>query len=309
MGNNLLRPNKGKSLLELPENYTLIDLETTGLDSTFDRIIEVAAIKIRNNTIVDKFQSLVNPKMHIYEFITELTGINDEMVKDAPVLADVLPDFFNFIGDDIVIGHNVNFDIHFIYDKSEILLNKSFSNDFVDTMRLARWSLRDLEHHRLIDIVEHFNIPQTGSHRALSDCETTFECYKCLCAVINEIGIDECFKSRRKRVPSYNDRFEELQSNVEADETHPLYQKICVFTGKLEKMTRMEAAQLVTNIGGICSDELTKKTNFLILGNNDYCSNIKDGKSSKQKKAEKYKLKGCDIEILSESVFYDLLME
>ena len=91
------------------------------------------------------------------------------------------------------------------------------------------------------------------------------------------------------------------------DNTHPLYNKVCVFTGTLEKYSRQEAAQIVVNLGGSCGNSVTKKTNYLILGNNDYCSMIKDGKSSKQKKAEEYKLKGQDIEIIPESVFYDMI--
>ncbi len=93
------------------------------------------------------------------------------------------------------------------------------------------------------------------------------------------------------------------------DETHPLYNKTCVFTGVLEKVDRKQAMQIVANLGGICGDSVTSKTNYLILGNNDYCRSIKDGKSSKQKKAEILKLKGNDIEIIPENVFYEMIEE
>ena len=84
---------------------------------------------------------------------------------------------------------------------------------------------------------------------------------------------------------------------------------MCVFTGTLEKMSRKDAMQLVVDFGGSVGDNVTKKTNYLILGNNDFCQSIKDGKSNKQKKAEDLILKGHDIEILSENVFYDLVLE
>ena len=93
------------------------------------------------------------------------------------------------------------------------------------------------------------------------------------------------------------------------DTTHPLYGKVCVFTGKLELMSREQAAQLVVNLGGTCGNGVTKKTNYLILGNNDYCSTIKDGKSSKQKKAEQLILSGQDLQIIPEDVFYELVLE
>ena len=99
--------------------------------------------------------------------------------------------------------------------------------------------------------------------------------------------------------------------NTEFDETHPLYGKLCVFTGTLEQMKRKEAMQRVGDLSGSVADSVSKKTNYLILGNNDYCPLIKDPdkKSSKQKKAEKLKLAGNDIEIISENVFYDMLVE
>ena len=87
------------------------------------------------------------------------------------------------------------------------------------------------------------------------------------------------------------------------------YGKVCVFTGALESFTRKEAAQLVINIGGICDNSITKKTNFLILGNNDYCKSIKDGKSSKQKKAEKLIASGADLTIIPESVFLEIIQD
>ncbi|MBE6882311.1 MAG: exonuclease, partial [Ruminococcaceae bacterium] len=88
-----------------------------------------------------------------------------------------------------------------------------------------------------------------------------------------------------------------------------VYGKCFVFTGILEKMLRKEAMQIVVNMGGFCGDTVTKKTNYLVLGNNDYCSTIKDGKSTKQKKAEALILKGEDIEVISENVFYEMIEE
>ena len=89
----------------------------------------------------------------------------------------------------------------------------------------------------------------------------------------------------------------------------PIDGKVCVFTGALEKMLRKDAMQLIANLGGINGDSVTSKTNFLILGNNDYCASIKDGKSSKHKKAEQLILKGQDIQIIPETVFYDMVNE
>ncbi len=297
------RTHKGKSLISLPSNFTLIDLETTGLSAEYDEIIEMSALRVRDFKVVDEFSSLVQPAEEIDDFIEELTGITNEMLKHAKTIFSVMPEFLSFIGNDIVVGHNVNFDINFIYDKSSYF--RDFSNDFVDTMRLSRILRKDERHHRLSDVCKRYNISNSNAHRALSDCYTTFECYEHIRDEINERfeNIDNFIKSNRKVHFKANDI---VADESKKDETSLLYEKVCVFTGVLEKMTRKEAMQIVADIGGFVADSVTKKTNFLILGNNDYCKAIKDGKSLKQKKAEKLKLSGQDIEVISEDVFYDI---
>lgn len=303
----VIRENKGRSLLQFPDDFTLIDLETTGLDPSREAIIEISALKVRGGKVVDEFDTLVNPEFEIGSFITELTGITDEMLEDAPTIGHVLPEIYGFIGDDIIMGHNVNFDINFLYDNIEGCLDDSLCNDYVDTLRLARKILPELEHHRLCDISSALDVKVETAHRALSDCYTTLSCYKRLReAVKNNYNNEDDFFAKIGSFRCCN--LKTLHSDKTCfDETHLLYKKVCVFTGVLERMNRAQAAQCVVDLGGFCENSVTKKTNYLILGNNDYCTTIKDGKSSKQKKAESYKLKGLDIEILSEDVFYDLL--
>lgn len=288
------RQDKGKSLLCVPDRYVIVDIETTGLDPDCCEIIELGALKVDYGKVTDEYASLIKPSEPIDSFISKLTGITNEMLSDAPRIETALPEFMNFVGDETVIGHNVNFDINFIYDKSELILNKPFRNDFVDTMRLARHSLPGLPNHKLSTLAEHFCISSTTSHRALDDCITTFQIVGHLPKTVDI----------QKRNLSAKDVTTEKTT---FDINHILYGKTCVFTGALEKMTRKEAMQIVVDFGGFCGDNVTAKTNYLILGNNDFCSAIKDGKSSKQKKAEKLILEGKDLQIISENVFYDLI--
>lgn len=167
-----VRTNKGKSLCLFPENCVVLDMETTGLDPRFDEIIEFGAIKIRNNQIMDSFSTLIQPTYPIDTFITDLTGITNEMLESAPSIEIVLPEILNFIGEDIIVGHNVNFDINFLYDIS----NGALKNNFVDTLRLSRKIRKDLPNHKLATLVEAFQIPSETSHRALADAEQTFQC-------------------------------------------------------------------------------------------------------------------------------------
>lgn len=323
--------NKGNSLLDFPQNYTVIDIETTGLDPNFDSIIEIAAIKVVNNSIESTFSSLVKPPVieydeeyddcdflsdddghkyyYVDDYISKLTHITNEMLDTAPEVKDVLDNFVNFISDDILIGHNVNFDINFLYDNLLDYCDYKLTNDFIDTLRLCRRLHKELPHHRLSDMVEFYKIDtSSAAHRALSDCETTNKLFERLHdSMLEQFESLDNFKLSLKRKRKTLDVNSITTSNESFNTLHPLYRKVCCFTGKLENLQRKDAMQLVVDLGGIVANSVTKKTNYLILGNNDYCPTIKDGKSSKQKKAEKLKLSGQDIDIISENTFYEML--
>ncbi len=305
-----MREHKGCSLLSILSDYTVIDIETTGHDQLHDSIIELGAIRYRNNEPIAEFSVLVNPEIDIDSFIERLTGITNDMLVDAPLISDVMKDYLEFLGTDIIVGHNVNFDINFIYDNAVKLGLPPLSNDFVDTLRLSRRLFPELDHHRLRDMVAYLNIDRHPSHRSLTDCYATAGIYSAMVDYItkNEISLSDILHGK-----NYNSiklkAADVVATTADFDISHPLYGKVCVFTGTLEKMLRKDAMQSVVNVGGFCADGVTKKCNFLILGNNDYCKSIKGGKSSKQKKAEQYKLDGQDIEIISENVFYDMLAD
>lgn len=158
---------------EFIDNYTVIDIETTGLSCHKNEIIELSALKIRNNKIADKFSALIKPDGHINSFIRGLTGISDELVQNAPNIKEVLPDFIKFIEQDTLLGHNISFDIRFIKHNLQKHLQKDLRNNTIDTMKLSRKYCTTLTSHRLQVLAEHFNINTEGHHRALKDCEMT----------------------------------------------------------------------------------------------------------------------------------------
>lgn len=302
------RAEKGSSLLQIPVSYTMIDTETTGLDPQYDKIIEMAAIKIRDGKEVARYETLVNPEQPIDDFITDLTGITNEELSTAPVAGDCLPDFVDFIGEDIVVGHNVHFDINFIYDALLACGYAPIKNDFVDTLRLSRRVRPDLEHHRLCDMAAAYSVPQPVAHRSLADCQTAIGVLDALAADAAAREID--LQARKKHYGASASKVSDIVAHEGCERPDsPLYGKVCVFTGKLDTLTRKDAAQLVADLGGICADGVTKKTNFLIMGTNEYCPTIVGGKSTKQKKAESLILKGADLQILTENVFLDMLAE
>ena len=311
-----IRESKGRSIIAFPDTYCVIDVETTGRSPQWDHIIEVAAVKISDGQEVGRFSSLIQPPSmpggtFVDDFIAALTGITDEMLAGAPFAPDVLKEFVTFVEDTPVVGHYVSFDINFLYDSFDRYLDRPFSNDYIDTLRIARKLYPEMSHHRLADLVQLFDVAHNDAHRAMGDVEATAECFARLKAeAFERHGSEEEFQKVFHSGGSHSVKAADIRGDAQkVDEESPIFGCACVFTGKLEKFTRAEAMQIVADLGGINQDGVTKKTRYLILGNNDYCSAIKDGKSNKQKKAEKWALKGSGIEILPETAFYDMLGE
>lgn len=160
------------------DNFTVVDIETTGLSPTTNEIIELSAIKIRQGQVVEKFTTLIKPEGHINSYITNLTGISDEMVKNSPKIEDVIKNFCEFLANDCILGHNINFDLRFIKHNLLKHHNIELNNSSLDTVRLARKYCPKLGSYKLSSLANHFNINTEGHHRALKDCEMTFDLYK-----------------------------------------------------------------------------------------------------------------------------------
>ena len=167
----MLDTKKGKRLKDYVPDYVVFDLETTGTSYKNDAIIEVSAVKVIGGGVVEEFSSLVNPLRHIPGYATAVNGISDDMVADAPILDTVLSDFFMFIGDMVLVGHNIHsFDMKFLYRDAQLLFGKIPNNDYVDSLYMSRVKLPKLAHHRLVDLAVYYGISPEGAHRALNDC-------------------------------------------------------------------------------------------------------------------------------------------
>lgn len=184
----------GDSVIGFPESYTVIDLETTGLNTSTDLIIEFAGVKVRNGKVIDTFQSLCDPGFPIPPQIEMITGITSEMVRLCPNPRSILPDFLEFIGNDFVIGHNVLFDVRFIAAS-----NGDFKNTYIDTMKIFRRLHPNLLHHRLSDMVDFYEKRNESAHRALSDCFATQACFEAMHSEILMLhGNEEAFLNTLK---------------------------------------------------------------------------------------------------------------
>lgn len=154
-------------------NFIVLDVETTGLNCRSNSIIEVSAIKFLDSKPVECFSTLVNPNTHISDEITGLTGITEDMIKEAPYFYQILPDFNKFIANYNIVGHNLEFDLKFLYVNGVDLF--STKRRFYDTLDLAHKSIKksDIYNYKLDTIADFFNIHRTNSHRSKSDAYTT----------------------------------------------------------------------------------------------------------------------------------------
>ena len=157
----------------LDTEYTVVDIETTGTDVAVDKITEIGAVKIKNGKIAQQFTTLINPQMPIPERIVELTGIDDELVKDKPIIDEVYADFFKFIGNSVFVGHNVEFDFRFLRTAGKSL-GYILDNRTLDTLALSRKILTKLSHHKLNQVCDYYGIV-FHHHRAMADAYATAE--------------------------------------------------------------------------------------------------------------------------------------
>ncbi len=170
---------KGRRLSGYKPDYVVFDLETTGLSPETDKIIEISAVRVRGGKAEKNFSTLVNPGRKIPAAASRVNGITDAMVADAPVIEDALADFLLFIEQDILVGHNIHsFDMKFLNHAMQELYRRDLGNDYIDTLYMARSCVKELSHHRLVDLAAHFHISTEGAHRALNDCIMNQKCYE-----------------------------------------------------------------------------------------------------------------------------------
>ena len=155
-----------------PGSYVVFDLETTGFDANTDEIIEFGACKVVNGRIDEIFSTFVKPTKHIPSEITTLTGITDDMVKDAPTINYILPDFYKFCYGSTMVAHNIAFDISFIYAAAK-KLSFNFDNQLMDTLEMSRKKLPGLKNYKLGTVVQKLNVVLDNAHRAVNDATAT----------------------------------------------------------------------------------------------------------------------------------------
>lgn len=373
------RSFKGKSILEDINDYTVFDLETTGLNVNTCEIIEIGAIKVRNGNIVDKFSSFVKPTLSVPSEVTVLTGICDEMLVDAPKIEEIINDFIDFIGNDIILGHNIAaYDSTIIYDICENLNMNHFANNMLDTLQYVRHCKINVPNYNLTTLTKYFGIEHNNAHRALADCIANHECYQKLkplfdrsyskagssdhvhntrfadetkqlhelTAIVKNIMSDNVLTDAEIRLLSdwtkYNEHLkgnypfdviskalnDVLEDGVITEDErvylidilsnydNPVEQQSSdksniviagskiVLTGEFTLGSREEVSTKLENLGAEVQKNVTKKTNYVIVGGYGSSDWAHGNYGTKVKKALEFQSKGANIKIVKEGDFF-----
>lgn len=227
------------------DTYVAIDLETTGTNPAEDRIIEVGAAKVECGRVVSTFSTFVNPQISISPRITSLTGITDEDVAGAPVIADIIADMIAYTKDVPILGHNVIFDYSFI-KKAAANSKLEYAKEGIDTLKIARRILPDVPHKNLPALCEHFKIDPGKSHRALDDAISASKLYYALYAVNSE---DAMFN--KAMVLNYSVKKDSPITPAQKKYLTALaqYHNVAV-TVPIDSMTKSQASRMIDGIIG-----------------------------------------------------------
>lgn len=171
-------------------NYTILDIETTWLSTHRHKITEIAAIRFDWENVLWEFQTLINPERNIPSEITKLTWITNEMVLNAPKFFEIIPNFLNFIQDDIIVAHNASFDYGFISENIYANTWNWIKNECLCTRKLANRLIPDLPKKNLWSICDYLGLKNERAHRAMWDTKVTVEIFKHFLQLLNQNGIN-----------------------------------------------------------------------------------------------------------------------
>lgn len=319
-------------------DYTVIDIETTGLDARCSGITELAAVRVRGGEIVSRFQELSNPGVRIPKFLEEKTHITNEMVRCARPMREVLSSFLDFVGQDVLMGYNIDrFDKVFICEKAQSELAVRFEPRTFDIFPLARQAFRrELRSFRLDALREALGINSEGSHRALKDCCDTFYVYCQIKDRLNDsfpsseyfsyaccrpspkrrswecVAIPNDLQIRDQEImqwiplgfspvmkPYVPTNYRERWNFVARHPFQSLAGAIVSITGSSPEMPRLTAENVVARLGATLKSSTVKTCDFCIVLGGDTSGKIAD--------AKRWKEKGSPIRIIGVQDFIGLI--
>lgn len=300
-------------------DFAAIDFETA--NRFHGSVCAVGLVIVERGQVIEKVSRLVRPKDLVFDpFNIKIHGITEEHVRNELEFHELWPEILPLLEKRILIAHNASFDMSVLRSVLAQYGLPCPGYPHACTVRIARRTWPELPSHRLNVVADHLGI-EFQHHDALEDafacaqiaikaCEihktnTLYELAEKLGIGIGSMN-DPVYRGQDYRRASWYPNPKDITPETDDfDSEHPFFCAPCVFTGYLKSMSRREAMQRVVNSGGQCTNNITKKTRYLIVGDPDF--RVKGGKSSKMKKAEQLIKEGLGIEILNEEEFLRLL--
>lgn len=286
---------KGRLLYEKLKNYTVIDLETSSKYANQAHIIELAAVKVRNGRIARQYTALIKPPEPVSSEVIRITGITNEMLASAPALNEKLKEYLQFIGNDVILGHNIRaYDVNVINYACAALGLPPLMNDMVDTLHYAKKCDISVYNYRLPTLSRYFHI-QHDAHRALNDCIANHYVYEKLKPVYSGVyhkPIDRTAQSKENmRVCTIN-------------HTYDITGKSIVLTGDFEIAEVEDIQEKLTSLGAIMKRDVSGKTDYLIIGSLGHSQWYYGSYGRKIEKAIELQSQGKPIKMIEEDQFF-----
>lgn len=287
----------------MPSNVIVFDIEATGTNYQKAEICELAALKVVDGIVIDEFSSLVYIDGSMPKAAESVHHISKDMLEGAPHMRAALNAFLDFLGNDqILVGHNIQtYDIPFIKRVANLCGRELRYRGYADTLSLARRAWPEMGHHRMEDLRLKLGLTDSGAHRALKDCQDELAVY----LAVKEKAAHSVPKPKKKsspsRRPGYTSKWnrkkaKEFSTNAESfDMENPLYGKKVVFSGEVNGHDYNSCMQRVCDLGGTPQDNVTQKTDYLVLG---------DGAGAgKLKRVQELSTKGIEVTVINQADF------
>lgn len=291
---------KGTEQPVFATDYTLLDIETTGLSPYRDRITELGAIKVRNNKVVAQYSNLVKyaGDNSVPAFITKLNGITERQLLEHGIESQIaIKEFRDFISDDLILGYNINFDLNFLYDLSQKNHLATLNNDYLDVLKFARAYYPDEQHNRLVDCIQRIGLRDFETHHGLQDSLDTKQVYD----YFKEHFSPENLEAVKRQIKDFSLTDHRL-SQAELGFYNPISRKMIMFAGNLH-LDLADAQLMVENLGGQVVSSVDNLPNYVVIGDHDRFH----GQLAEVQQVQKLKQQGQRISLLTESFFLNML--
>lgn len=289
-------------------DFCVLDVETTGLDYSLDRIVQIGIIKVVNNQPVDSLNTYINPEMPIPARATDIHGISDADVKDAPTYKQIADRVLSLMNNSTVVGHNVTFDLNFVQRIFPFCSDPDadIKIDYIDTWEYAHKVVSRVQDYKLQTLLAFYGIDPGEAHTAYDDARATLELFN---ALRYEYAHKDEIESQRKAAELEARRQKkeaEQAARAAAFSASPLFEKSFCFTGSFS-IDRAAMEALAQSVGGVLREKISGRTSYLVKGD---VSDLPDwALDRKLHKAEELIEAGKGIQIIDEAEFMRLIAD